>query len=78
MKKVFLCIALIATLGSMTVKASAFEEPTEYYYGFILSCGEVVYLTFNRELSEEEFLSITDYFEGEMCDQEVPGEVPID
>ena len=60
--KILLSLALVFTFIT-TAKA---EEP-EYHYGYILSCGIVVYDTLPIELEEEECLLFLDIYEAVYC-----------
>lgn len=42
-------------------------DPKLYHYSFILSCGQTVYRSFNHELTTQELLEWTDFFEDTIC-----------
>lgn len=57
------CIALILlmlSIGTLYAK--------EYYECFLTSCGPMICLTFAREISIEECLIYSDYYEAMYCD----------
>lgn len=65
MKKLFVfCIGIIASCV-MAIPAKA--DISGYNYGFILSCGQTVYRTFDHELSDEELADWSDYYENRRC-----------
>lgn len=69
-RKLILLFAIIAL--------SAFAFPVRadealYHYGFILSCGEVVYRSFDHELSVTELLQWTKVLEDTVCGDVTPG-----
>lgn len=66
MKKVIaLVLVLLASL--FFLRNSHAEYVDAYYYGFILSCREVYYLTSPIKLSDEALLDLTDQLEKEHC-----------
>lgn len=69
MKKIIYLTAFALTLLFST-RANAVET---HEYGFILSCGQTIYRTFLHELTTDELLFWTDYYEFTICGTIVPG-----
>ena len=67
---------IAALIALMAVSASAAPEEL-HHYGFILSCGETRYRSFDHELSITEVLKWTDYFEDTVCHGLTPSESGI-
>ncbi|MBO4230644.1 MAG: hypothetical protein J5886_03095 [Bacteroidales bacterium] len=64
MKKVIsLLVAIAICIATIIPSAAA----VKYYYCFILSCGMTVEMTSPRELTSEELLDLTDYYEDLYC-----------
>lgn len=63
-------LSLVAFLSCIipytTIKAE-YKEDTIYYYGFILSCGKVIYRSYTYELSADTLAGITDILEESYC-----------
>lgn len=66
----FASIALILTLLCLSPKAHA----GSFNYEFVLSCGISVSRTFNHELTTDELLYWTDYYEEQRCKPSLPTE----
>lgn len=66
MKKI-LAIVLVLLTSLFLLRNSYAEYVDAYYYGFILSCGEVYYLTSPIKLSDKALLDLTDQLEKEHC-----------
>lgn len=69
MKKILYSTTLALALF-LSTRANALET---YEYGFILSCGQTVYRTFLHQLTIDELLYWTDYYEYTVCGTIVPG-----
>ena len=67
--KVFSKILLSLALAFAFATTAKAVEP-EYHYGYILSCGIVIYDTLPIELEEEECLLFFDIYEAEYCGNE--------
>lgn len=79
MKRFILCAVFIAaSFVGLNGRNMSNAESGEYVYGFILSCGKIHYREFNHELTPEELLDWTDFYEKSICSEEEPGEIPID
>ncbi len=59
-KKIIFIAATIMAAAGIAVAA-------EYHFGFILSCGQTIYRSFDHPLSETELLEWTDLFEDTRC-----------
>ena len=64
MKKVTRIILAIAICIIIALPAVA---AAKFYYSFILSCGMTVDMTSPRELTSDELLDLTDYYENLYC-----------
>lgn len=62
MKKKLILTSLALIMGFSLAFAAA-----EYHYGFILSCGKTVHMSFEEELSTKQLLSINDCLESTLC-----------
>lgn len=70
MKKRCLLLGLCAAaLLSFSINSSADDL---YDYGFILSCGQTVYRSFDHQLSVNEISEGTDFFENTICGGTTP------
>lgn len=70
MKKSFLlglCVtALFAAIPTIASGDDLFD------YGFLLSCGQTVYRSFDHQLSTAELVEWTDFFEDTICGGTTP------
>lgn len=75
MKKFLVSIVIAASM--MFTATNLFASLPTYHYGFILSCGETVYLSFFHELSPDELLYWADYYESVICEGRTPAVDPL-
>lgn len=58
----------IAASFAITTQANPLDpNPQMYHYGFILSCGQTVHRSFDHELTTQEIIQWTDFFEDTIC-----------
>ncbi|SDE85881.1 hypothetical protein SAMN05216464_11081 [Mucilaginibacter pineti] len=48
-------------------KLKKFQVPQNYYYGFMTTCGQTVYMTTNYKMSDAQFLVFSTAFDYVIC-----------
>ncbi len=78
MKKLLITFLLGTSLNYLNA-TDITPPPRLYHYGFILSCGQTVYLSFDHELTDKELLEWTDFYENTKCNtiQDGDNENPV-
>ncbi len=67
MKKVFALAAFAALLLVGASKLNARVEQEEYHYGFITTCGPIVYMDMAEELTDDECVDLCLFFDDYYC-----------
>lgn len=64
MKKIIITVLFAITLSFMSYATA------NYHYGFILSCGQTIYRSFDFELNEDDLIFWTTVYEAEVCGEQ--------